>query len=167
MNKTRKKLYILSLYQIIGGLIGVGYTIKLLLSIGSINGPLLLILIIAFVLFFFSIYSGYLLFKKRFIQGINLSIINNAFQVIGFGVLGYGFKYVSGLIAGLKIDLTNDIIFTIDFDITNWKMSYNSNPDLTYISINIIAIVVIGFLFNAKERIEKQKEISTIDLESE
>ena len=167
MNNTEKKLWILGIYQIIGGLIGVGFTLKSLLTIGLINGPLLLILIIAFGLFFFSIFSGYILFKKRFIRGINLSIINNSIQVIGFGVLGYGFKYVSGIIAGIRLDMTNDMIFLFDFDLTNWKMNYNMDPELTYISINIFAIVIIGFLYKAKEQIEKQQEYKKVELESE
>ena len=83
-------------------------------------------------------------------------MINQALQIIGFGVFGYSFKYTSGILLGIKIDLTNDFIIGLGLNITSWKLNWNSDPDLTFISINFIAVFILGFIFKAKERYDKQ-----------
>lgn len=158
MNNTLKKLNILGYYQLVGGIIGLLFTLYILINQSIINGPLVVIFLIALGLMAFSTYSGFLLIKKQYDKGINLSMINQALQVIGFGVLGYSFKYTSGILLGLTVDLTNDFIIGLNFNVTTWKMNWNSDPDLTYISINFIAIFILGFIFKAKERYDKQNE---------
>ncbi|WP_028375095.1 hypothetical protein [Leeuwenhoekiella sp. MAR_2009_132] len=157
MNSTLKKLNILGYYQLIGGIIGLLFTLYILMNQPVLNGPLMVIYLIAIGLMIYTIYCGFLLIKKQYEKGINFSMINQALQVIGFGVLGYGFKYTSGILAGLKVDLTNDFIIGLNFNVTTWKMNWNSDPDLTYININFVAIFILGFIFKAKEKFDNNK----------
>lgn len=156
MSKTLKRLNILGYYQLIGGIIGIVITLIFLINQGILNGPLIVLLLTAIILMTYSTYCGFLLIRKQLNKGIKLSIINQALQIIGFGVLGYSFKYASGVLLGLRIDLTNDFIIGLDLNITTWKLNWNSDPELTFISINFIAILILGFIFRAKEKLEKQ-----------
>jgi hypothetical protein len=153
MNSTLKKLNILGYYQIIGGIIGLLITLYILINQTVLNGPLMVMFLIAIGLMVFTIYCGFLLIKKQYEMGINLSIINQAMQVIGFRVLGYGFLYTSGLLSGIIVDLSNDFIIVLNFNLATWKMNWNSEPELTYISINFVAIFILKFIFNVKEKL--------------
>ncbi|WP_034257695.1 hypothetical protein [Altibacter lentus] len=156
MNRTLIKLNFLGYYQIIGGIIGFLLSIALIVKQPIINGISFLIIMIVLGLMSFSTYCGYLLIKKQLKKGINLSIINQALQIIGFGVLGYGFKYTSGILLGVRIDLTNDFIIGLDLNITSWTLYWNSNFDLSFISINFFAIFILGFIFKVKDTLEKK-----------
>ncbi len=166
MNNTFKKLNILGYYQLIGGIIGLLFTLYILLNQSILNGLSMILFLIALGLMAFSIYCGFLILKKQYEKGINFSMINQALQVIGFGVLGYSFKYTSGILLGLTVDLTNDLIIGLNFNVTTWKMNWNSDPDLTYLSINFVAIFILGFIFKAKEKFDnKRSEIELINKE--
>jgi len=166
MNSTLKKLNILGYYQSIGGIVGLLFTLYILLNQSIINGPTVVLYLVALGLMTYSIYCGFLLIKKQYEKGINLSMINQALQIIGFGILGYSFKFTSGLLLGLTVDFTNDFIIGLNFNVTTWKMNWNSDPDLTYISINFVAIFILGFIFKGKEKFDnKTNEIELINNE--
>jgi len=159
LNKQNKlRINIIGAYQIIGGLIGLYIMVKLLLKSYSafIFMPFSLIYIA-------SIVCGIFLLKGKYKKGIDLSIINQAFQIIGFSVLGFGFFYVAGLYAGLRIDLTNDIILGFNFDVSHFKINFNSNYELTYISINFIPIIILSYLFSLQRSLKDHKAKSIIE----
>ena len=76
MEKITAKTKYLGFYQLIGGIIGILYTVRLLPNFTQINGGIFLLLLAIFLLYSFSALCGYLLLKKRTIQGLNLSIYN-------------------------------------------------------------------------------------------
>ena len=154
--KYKQNLKYLGIYQIIGGILGL---IISLLSIGvlnRLNGGHLLIYLIILSLYSFSFYCGYLLYRGEYSKGINLSIYNNFIQIIGFGIVNYSFKYVSGIFAGVYLDLTHDTKFGLDLGISTWELSLNSNSGSLLVNFNFIALLILNYLVNVKEKLEKQ-----------
>lgn len=157
MGKLEIKIKYLGFYQLIGGIIGILNTLRFLPNFSQVNGAISLIFLIIFCLYGFSVYCGYLLIKKRNINGLNLSIYNQLIQVLGFGILGYAFQFTAGIYAGIKLNLTNDTILTFMFGHSAAMINLNSYPNFTEISINFIALFFINMLFNLKSKLEQNK----------
>jgi hypothetical protein len=139
----------IAIYQIIGGLIG--FFILWTIDFSSLSTNKVVLSIIAILLFTLSIYSGFLLLKNNLAKGINLSIFLNSIQVISFGVLGYVFKFVSGVCIGLNLDLTEDVIVGLLFDVTNFQINSQGSSDALFLGINFIPIIILYFLFKSKD----------------
>jgi hypothetical protein len=139
----------IAIYQIIGGLIG--FFILWTIDFSSLSTNKVVLSIIAILLFTLSIYSGFLLLKNNLAKGINLSIFLNSIQVISFGVLGYVFKFVSGVCIGLNLDLTEDVIVGLLFDVTNFQINGQGSSDALFLGINLIPIIILYFLFKSKD----------------
>lgn len=157
MIKTLNKLTILGYYQLVGGIVGVIITSLVIINQPIINTSFIALILLGLGFMLYSVYCGFLLIKKDYNKGVNLSIINQALQVIGFSVLGFGFVYSSGFVFAVGLDFTNDLIIDFNFNIPNWAINNKGNKDLTFISINIIAIFILGFIFNAKEILKKKQ----------
>jgi hypothetical protein len=137
---------IISWLQIIGGLTGIGLMVWLLSKTQTINGPTLLIFLVGFSLFIFSICSGSYLFDKEKLKlGIWLSIINFLFQAFYFEFNGFGLSYGSGcaLLVGVEDGLLK---FNANFITSNFSMSLFSSGESYLIQINFVAILIIWIL---------------------
>ena len=156
LNRTDdNKLYLLGAYQIGGGIYGAILT---LFNIGGFTSyPIgkTLITLFGTVLFLFSVYCGYLLVTRRFSMGLNLSVYNNALQIIGVGAAGYHFQFVSGFFAGITMDLTDDIFVGFGFDFSIITLAFGSSSPSIFMTLNIFAILVLSFILNMKDKIEK------------
>lgn len=139
--------------------------VNLLSRLPRINGPILLSLLASFGLMSFSCYCGFILLKKDFVNGINLSIFNQLLQIFSFGLFGYSFEYISGILLGVTIDVTKDFIFRFVFRLTTCEISLNSNPEVFYISVNFIAIFILNYLFNVKGFLANKKMESMSEIE--
>jgi len=150
------KLFLLGSYQIAGGAYGA---VLILFMIGDISSyPIgkVLILIFGILLFAYSTFCGYLLITHRLLKGLKYSIYNNALQIIGIGAAGYQFKFVSGFFGGLTLDLTEDTIVGFGFDFSTIELAFASKSGQIFMTVNIIAILVLGFIYKLKEKIERQ-----------
>ncbi|MGO4906684.1 hypothetical protein [Flavobacterium sp. W20_MBD1_R3] len=158
MEKITPKIKYLGFYQLIGGIIGILNTIRFLPNFTQINGGIFLLLLAIFLLYSFSVFCGYLLLKKRNIEGLNLSIYNQLIQIVGFGVLGYAFHFTAGIYGGIKLNLTNDTIINFMFGHSMARIDINNLNGFTEISINFIAIILLNLIFNLKSEVEKVAE---------
>ncbi|WP_369765217.1 hypothetical protein [Flavobacterium sp. WC2429] len=158
MEKITPKIKYLGFYQLIGGIIGILNTIRFLPNFTQINGGIFLLLLAIFLLYSFSVFCGYLLLKKRNIEGLNLSIYNQLIQIVGFGVLGYAFHFTAGVYGGIKLNLTNDTIINFMFGHSMARIDINNLNGFTEISINFIAIILLNLIFNLKSEVEKVAE---------
>ena len=163
MKSIESKIKYLGIYQLLGGIIGILNTLRFLPSFEVINGGILMLLLIIFGLYSFSAFCGYLLIRKRYFSGLNLSIYNQLIQIIGFGVLGYAFHFTAGIYCGIKLNLTHDTIMTFMLGHSAAMLNLNSNPEFTELSINFIALILINFIFNWKTQLEKV----TVNIETE
>ena len=148
------KLYLLGAYQIGGGIYGLIISSILIASFSSYPIGKILLAILNISLFAFSIICGYLIVTRRFLKGLNLSIYNNALQVIGFGITGYSFKYVSGFFAGLTLDMVDDTLIGFGFDFSIITLGFGSNSQAIFMTLNIFAIVILAFIFKMRDKIE-------------
>ena len=151
MKEIEQHLKILGFYQLIGGIVGI-------IMCAYFFNNILIQIIVSFGFYGFCCYCGYLLIRRKYLKGLNYSILNQAFQIISFGIFGFAIKYTSGLYAGFGIDLSNDFITKFDIGFNSWKLYLNSNPELAFLYINIIPILIIGFIFRTKDKIEKINE---------
>lgn len=158
MEKIALQIKHLGYYQLIGGIVGILNTIRFLPNFTQINSGIFLLLLSIFLLYSFSIYCGFLLIKKRNIQGLNLSVYNQLIQIIGFGVFGYAFHFTAGIYGGIKLNLTNDTIATLMFGHSMARIDINNLNGLTEISINFIAIILLNLIFHLKNKVEKITE---------
>ena len=135
----------------LGGIIGI--LILLFFNYANINSSKIITIILSYLLYFFSIFCGYMLFKGELRKGINLSIINNLIQVLGFGALGFAYKFVSGISLSLNLDFTEDTIIGLNFDVSNLQMNLIGTSESVFMNINLIAILVLNYLLKSKEKL--------------
>lgn len=156
IKNTKIKLKVLGYYQIVGGVAGLAITIYLIAQTATITGLILLLYLIALGLYGFSIYCGTQVLKNKN-HSLNISLINQYLQLISFVILGYGFKYVSGLLLSVGVDLANS--FGMKFNmgiISTWEMNWNTDADKIEFNLNLVALFFIIF-------IDKLKNYRSID----
>jgi len=158
MEKLNKQISAFGIYQIVGGIIGIALSLYFTTKAGVFNFPILILTLFVLSLYSFSVYCGFLLLRKSYLKGLNLSIINQVLQIITFSILGLTFQYTSGIFLYFGLDLTQDTFFTYDVGLTTFNFKWNSDPNVTAFSINIVAIILMNFAFNLREKIAKEEE---------
>lgn len=144
--KSKIKLKIFGWYQIIGGVVGVLLTLYLLALTDQLTGLMMILYLIAFGLYSFSIYSGRILLGNNHERGLNLSILNQAMQVVSFTLLGYGFMYVSGMMFLVSIKAEAGVKINFNFSFTStWHLYFKSDDSTNEFAINFLAIYLIYF----------------------
>lgn len=161
--KIESQIKALGIYQIIGGVSGIALILYFTAKAANFNISVFQLTVFFLSFYAFSIYCGFLLIKRKYNKGLNFSIVNQALQIISFSVVGVTFQYISGAYFSLGLNLTKDTLITYHFGLTTFNFKINSNTEIAAFSINVVAMVLIHFLFNLKEKITDQKtEISQI-----
>lgn len=158
MEKIKKQISIFGIYQILGGILGIALSIYFPIKANFFNATVLRITLFVLSLYSFSVYCGFLLLKKDYSKGFNLSIINQALQIITFSVLGVTFQYTSGIFLYFGLNLTEDTLFTYKIGLTTFNFKWNSDTNITAFSINIIAFILMNLAFKLREKIAKEEE---------
>jgi hypothetical protein len=161
LQDIKPMLKALSLYQLIGGVIGIGFTIYLIANTNPLPALLLLIMLFAIGLYVYSIYCGVILLKNASI-GLKLSKINQILQVFHFTLFGYSFKYISGVHFSPGIDLTESLKFQLNFSFSAWQVNINSGEPDAIISLNLVALFLIAFIDKVLHRLKTAKIEETI-----
>ncbi|MTH16661.1 hypothetical protein [Flavobacterium sp. LC2016-01] len=157
LNKTlSKKLNFIEIYQFFGGLVGLLLTIYLLLTTnpGKYQNPFFIPLILPFVFFGLSIYSAWLLNKKKYLKGLNLLIILLFLQMIAFEFYGLYYTSVSGIAINFTLDLTNDTFAGFDFQPSQFFLTFNASDEVFRFKLNLFAF---GMLFFVSKTIRELK----------
>lgn len=153
---TVSKLKGLGIYQIAGGIIGLLLTVWSVLNLPGIAGILLLIILIAVTLYAYSIYCGILLLKKKAI-GLKFSFVNQCLQLVSISAFGFAFKYVSGIVLAVGIDLTESFYFIFDAGVSSWQISIYGDTAPFIISFNFVAVFILLFIDRLKRTIQKEQ----------
>jgi uncharacterized membrane protein len=157
-SRSKLKLKIFGWYQIIGGIAGLLITIWLLAHTGQINGLVLLLILVAFGLYGFSIYCGRLLLTDNYSRGLSLSIINQALQIIHFAMLGYAYQYSSGLMFELGMGVNQGLKFNFNFALNSiWQLSIGTNDRSFTLAINLVAIYWLYFIEKLRIAIKQEQ----------
>ena len=149
----KPKLKALSIYQVIGGVIGLGSIVYLVATTNPLSILLIPIILVAVGLFGYSIYCGILLSKKQ-LSGLKHSKINQLLQVVHFTLFGYAFQYVSGAHLSLGLDLTQVLNFKFNFSLSTWQININTGEPDMVVSLNLIALFLIVFIDKAVQRLK-------------
>jgi hypothetical protein len=149
IKNTKTTLLIISIYQIIGGLFGLGAIAWILLRTSTINGVLLLIFFIAVGLYSFSIKSGCVLLRKDYKRGLIFSIINQFIQIISIAIGGFKYSYYSGGMIDIGFNFTDGFKFNFDFGlISKFNFAINVDEKDYFLYVNILAIFLLKVLFD-------------------
>jgi hypothetical protein len=146
------KLKLIGIYQIIGGLIGLGLTIWLITMLLPMPFPIVCIIIVSIGLFLFSIACGLGLCFKKWIA-INLSLVLQLLQIISFTLYGYSFKFISGLGVLSNLDFTNSLQMQIKLSEPLFRFTYLIDPTERVIGVNLVAILIGFFIIDLKKKI--------------
>ena len=144
----------LGIYQILGGIIGFVLSF-IFIQFAQLSLLALLLVLGAFFLFSYSIFCGVLLLKKK-PSGLRHSTINQFLQLFMFSILGYSFKYASGVFLALGFDITNDFIFNLNFGISNWQIEINSGSQTLSLGFNFVALILIFYISKLKIKVQTQ-----------
>ncbi|WP_114777385.1 hypothetical protein [Botryobacter ruber] len=154
-SRIKNQLLALSLYQIIGGLLGIALTVWVLFS-GEviIDQSALRISLFATALFVFSIICGSLLLRNP-LRGLRLSLLNQVLQVIYFSFGAYSFQYVAGLRIGLGFDLTGSWTFKFRLALSSFRFDFGTATGEKFLGINLLALFLIFWVEQLLERVRK------------
>lgn len=134
--------YLLVIYQIIGGLLGLISIISTLIIMPSIFNEIISLSLVHLLLFLITFLSGIFLFKENnlAVRFINCSLI---FQIFGWAYGGLLYEFRSGPFVGLIFSKFG-IVFK--FSIYNLISSFEINTkDQNFLSINIFYIIFLIF----------------------
>ena len=146
-------------YQIAGGVVGFYMVIAALIHEGTLTGGRFVLCFLAIILFSFSIYCGNLL-RKADTKGLNLSLWNQALQVIQIGVWAIGYAYYSGIRIAFGFDWGETINPEGTLGLSGFGFRYT--PEETshlMIWINVIPLLVIYWINKIENDIEERKQL--------
>lgn len=164
LKRNQLKLRALSIYQIFGGIVGLGFLLFLIIQIQISNSLLILILFFAAALFSYSIFCGIILLKN-FKRGLTHSFINQVLQLLNFSIGGFAFQYVSGLFLSVGVDLSESFYLKLNLGISTWNLGINTEDSLTIINVNLVALYLIVFIDRMQTKFQKEeleKQIQSI-----
>ena len=162
--KVAFRLKALAVYQIIFGLMGVGVTIWLIITIAYNSALLLMLCIVPLALYAYSIYCGILIFQKND-NALKHSIINQYFQLINFSIYGYTFKFIAGILFSIGFNFTNGVFLNIDYGLfSTWSFRIATQTNEILINCNLIALTLIILLNNLKKRILLEQELQVLSI---
>ena len=164
MKNNQKWNRIISIYEMIGGVLGLGITIFLILSIlpqllsqeAPLFNKLFLVAIIIFAIggYLLSFIAGLFLWKKQN-KGIFLSIITQIIQIPKFAIAGFSYFFVSGI--ELFVTISNSSLgFTTYFG-SHWDISFYPEDKTFLIGVNIIAIIALIYFIKEYKKNKKEE----------
>jgi hypothetical protein len=157
------KLKLIGIYQVIGGLIGLGLTVWLITMLLPMPLVVICIVIISIGLFLFSVACGIGLWKRK-MAAINLSIVLQLLQIITFTLYGISFKFISGLGFLINIDFTSTLQAHIKLSEPLLRFTYLIGPTDKIIGVNLSAILIFFFIVDLKRKIKRLLIEQEIDL---
>jgi len=160
--KEATKIRILGIYQLAGGVIGLGLIAYLLSGMDTINVWVALLLVVSVALYAFSVYCGILILKKR-PEALVRSRIMQILQVFSFTIFGYTFLFCSGVYLQVGIDLTNSFDVALNAGFSSWQININSGGDRIFVAFNAVPIFLILFINDMLKKENREKMKLTFD----
>lgn len=151
-SNIRNQLRGLATYQIVGGSLGIAFTVLVMLQGATIlTQQVLCGSILAAALFIFSIVCGALLFRNPQ-RGLTLSLVNQVLQVVYFTFGAYGFQYVAGLRVGFGFDMAGSWTFKFRLALSSFQFHLSTDTGQKFIGINLVALFLIFWLENLQDK---------------
>lgn len=147
--RLERKINFIEIYQIIGGLVGVLFMSYMFVTSkmsGITNWFDYISMFTPFLFFGFCIYSGILLNKKNYVQGLKFVFVSLLMQLIAFDVFGLFYSAINGIGLNLTLNLTNDVIAGFDFYPSQFLLALNSIGSIFIVKINLITIAMLFYI---------------------
>jgi hypothetical protein len=151
----------LGTYQIIGGIVGIGFTGWAVVSSPLMSWYRIVFFSMDIMLFTYSIFCGVLLVKSKK-AGLNLSLINQFLQLIGWAIFGFAFSFSAGITLAFGIDLTNSLLFDLTWGLSRCDFTFNRDAEKIAVNFNLVALYLIYFTSKLKSRIKKEEMLLEI-----
>lgn len=148
----KNSIYALAAYQIFGGILGIalaGKALPQLKSFGEANLPLI---VIAGLLYVYSILCGFVLLKNHR-KGLSLSLINQLLQVLSFAIGSYAYNFVAGLKIGIGIGFVPNWELKLNLSLSSFQFIINEDTGQVLLGINLLALVLVYVIERLKENI--------------
>lgn len=148
--RERNTVNALAAYQIFGGVLGIGLAAKALPRLQDLSGAGMVIVFFAGLLYVFSILCGFILFKNMK-RGLNLSLLNQALQVLSVAVGSFAYNYVAGFKAGVGIDFIPVWQLKLNLSLSSFQFFLNAETGKMFIGINLLALLLVYLIERLKE----------------
>jgi hypothetical protein len=156
--ETESDLTKLGLYQIIGGAIGILIIFWSIYKSLPLEGLIILIYFFFLLFFSYSVFCGILCLKAKK-NALVHSLLNQIFQLFGFAIMGFAFKYVAGFYFTIGLDLTNSIHFDFGIGISKIEFNFNNEKDRLEIDFNLVAIWLIYWIDKLMKKVKEEAAI--------
>lgn len=163
--KTKIQIKGLAYYQIIGGIIGIGFVIWFVSQTTFFSVLKILLLGVGVGLYSFSIYCGYQLLNSTNKESFRLSAINQALQILSFTLLGFSYKYIAGVEFIIGMNLTSETLFTFNFAFFSSEFQISvgdEDKDIAKMGINIVPILIMYFINKLEQKIKDNQSVFDI-----
>ncbi len=158
----RIKLIILGIYQLIGSLIGLLFSIMVAIKMSNYNFISLSIGILTFLFYLLNFCCGILLIIGNPL-GLMLCIVSQIPQLISISISGFIFRYICGLYFSISINFSHRGQVSTDFRGSSYMFGLIDNPNVI-VSLNIIAVVILIFIVLLRIEINKVRFNQQINL---
>ncbi|KAA3436968.1 hypothetical protein [Rufibacter hautae] len=140
----------IGVYQLVGGLLGLGLFLKMIPALENPSATTWLGILLAALLYGFSIWCGFSLLKKTR-SAYTLSMVNQILQAFSFGMSGVAYNYVAGLKVGVGIDFLASWVFKLRFSLSSFNFSFGTHAGISFVSVNLLALLLLYLLERTKD----------------
>jgi hypothetical protein len=148
--------FILGIYQIVGGLLGIGVVLWLIkINTTSFSAMQYVLLSLATALYIYSIFCGVLLIKANS-KGLNQSQINQCLQLVSIFIFGCSYQYYSGGYLSAGFDMTHSFRFIWKAGLSTFQMNFLNQNESVRVSLNFVAL---GLILYIEKLMRKEKAL--------
>jgi len=148
----------LGFYQIIGGVLGLIVILWNMFETFLMSALGILLYLFILLFFAYSIFCGILCLKANK-NALRLSLINQILQVIGFAIMGFGFKYIAGVYFSIGLDLSESIKFGVGAGISSFNFNFNNQTERLELDFNVVAIALIYWIDKLMKKVKEENSI--------
>ena len=156
--ETEADLTKLGLYQIIGGAVGLLIILWSIFKTPLFTGLTVVVYLFILLFFAYSIFCGTLCLKTNK-NALGHSLTNQIFQVIGFAMMGYAFKYVAGFYLTIGLDLTDSINLDFGAGVSKFDFNFNNEKDRLEVDFNLVAFALIYWIDKLMKKVKEEAAI--------
>jgi len=154
--QSKNDLLKIGLYQIITGFFGLSLLLWSVLGTHTWTSLTIILTVISLLIVAFSIVIGFLCLNGR---ALTLSLVNLGIQMVGFDIMGYGFRYAPCIFLSVGVDMTEGFKFSFNGGLSEIALRVNAQSQVTAIDFNLIAIIIFVWLDKVSRRIKSEQEI--------
>ncbi|MGW9685373.1 hypothetical protein [Flagellimonas sp. 2504JD1-5] len=149
----------IGIFEIVGGVTGLGLIFWLMLQGTETNTFVLLILLFAIAFYIYSIFAGVKLFKHQE-NDVRHSQIFQCIQILGISFGGFTYLMTSGGYLFLGYNFTEgNITFSFALVASKFQINLLNSSQGSFIYLNFLAILVLVILEKSLIIIQEQKKL--------